>query len=41
MLSRTELKEMVVALLEVWKDNRTDKIPVSSIWGFYSVASLS
>ncbi|XP_074869930.1 ubiquitin carboxyl-terminal hydrolase 32 isoform X2 [Carettochelys insculpta] len=26
-LSRTELKEMVVALLEVWKDNRTDKIP--------------
>ncbi|NXD14904.1 UBP32 hydrolase, partial [Nothocercus nigrocapillus] len=26
-LSRTELKEMMVALLEVWKDNRTDKIP--------------
>ncbi|OXB64883.1 hypothetical protein ASZ78_009764 [Callipepla squamata] len=26
-LSRTELEEMVVALLEVWKDNRTDKIP--------------
>uniref|UniRef100_A0A8C9ENP6 Ubiquitin carboxyl-terminal hydrolase 32 n=1 Tax=Pavo cristatus TaxID=9049 RepID=A0A8C9ENP6_PAVCR len=26
-LSRTELKEMVVALLEVWKDNRTDRIP--------------
>ncbi|NXC28771.1 UBP32 hydrolase, partial [Campylorhamphus procurvoides] len=26
-LSRTELKDMVVALLEVWKDNRTDKIP--------------
>ncbi|CAM5164706.1 unnamed protein product [Eretmochelys imbricata] len=25
-LSRTELKEMVVALLEVWKDNRTDEI---------------
>lgn len=30
-LSRTELKEMVVALLEVWKDNRTDKIPVSRV----------
>uniref|UniRef100_A0A8C2U2B9 ubiquitinyl hydrolase 1 n=1 Tax=Coturnix japonica TaxID=93934 RepID=A0A8C2U2B9_COTJA len=27
-LSRTELTEMVVALLEVWKDNRTDKIPL-------------
>ncbi|XP_077167339.1 ubiquitin carboxyl-terminal hydrolase 32 isoform X2 [Paroedura picta] len=26
-LSRVELKEMVVALLEVWKDNRTDDIP--------------
>ncbi|XP_050177816.1 ubiquitin carboxyl-terminal hydrolase 32 isoform X4 [Myiozetetes cayanensis] len=26
-LSRTELRDMVVALLEVWKDNRTDKIP--------------
>ncbi|XP_067864309.1 ubiquitin carboxyl-terminal hydrolase 32 isoform X2 [Heptranchias perlo] len=26
-LSRTELEEMVVALLEVWKDNRTDSIP--------------
>ncbi|XP_063258926.1 ubiquitin carboxyl-terminal hydrolase 32 isoform X2 [Prinia subflava] len=26
-LSRTEIKDMVVALLEVWKDNRTDKIP--------------
>ncbi|NWS66929.1 UBP32 hydrolase, partial [Crotophaga sulcirostris] len=26
-LSRTELEEMVIALLEVWKDNRTDKIP--------------
>jgi ubiquitin carboxyl-terminal hydrolase 6/32 len=29
-LSRVELKDMVVALLEVWKDNRTDDIPVSS-----------
>lgn len=28
-LSRDELHEMVVALLEVWKDNRTDTIPVS------------
>ncbi|KAG7279753.1 hypothetical protein CRUP_021369 [Coryphaenoides rupestris] len=26
-LSRGELHEMVVALLEVWKDNRTDNIP--------------
>nr|XP_033777792.1 ubiquitin carboxyl-terminal hydrolase 32 isoform X1 [Geotrypetes seraphini] len=26
-LSRMELKEMVVALLEVWKDNRTDALP--------------
>ncbi|NXK92600.1 UBP32 hydrolase, partial [Formicarius rufipectus] len=26
-LSRAELGDMVVALLEVWKDNRTDKIP--------------
>ncbi|OBS67318.1 hypothetical protein A6R68_04147 [Neotoma lepida] len=26
-LSRVELKDMVVALLEVWKDNRTDDIP--------------
>ncbi|XP_018105104.1 ubiquitin carboxyl-terminal hydrolase 32 isoform X1 [Xenopus laevis] len=26
-LSRTELAEMVLALLEVWKDNRTDAIP--------------
>ncbi|XP_066492032.1 ubiquitin carboxyl-terminal hydrolase 32 isoform X3 [Tiliqua scincoides] len=26
-LSRIELEEMVVALLEVWKDNRTDDIP--------------
>ncbi|XP_017277518.1 ubiquitin carboxyl-terminal hydrolase 32 isoform X3 [Kryptolebias marmoratus] len=26
-LSRDELHEMVVALLEVWKDNRTDTIP--------------
>ncbi|XP_069082639.1 ubiquitin carboxyl-terminal hydrolase 32 isoform X2 [Pleurodeles waltl] len=26
-LSRNELKEMVIALLEVWKDNRTDAIP--------------
>lgn len=29
-LSRDELHEMVVALLEVWKDNRTDALPVSS-----------
>lgn len=28
-LSRDELHEMVVALLEVWKDNRTDILPVS------------
>jgi ubiquitin carboxyl-terminal hydrolase 6/32 len=28
-LSRVELRDMVVALLEVWKDNRTDDIPVS------------
>ena len=27
-LSRVELRDMVVALLEVWKDNRTDDIPV-------------
>ncbi|KAJ8280946.1 hypothetical protein GJAV_G00061360 [Gymnothorax javanicus] len=26
-LSRAELQDMVVALLEVWKDNRTDSIP--------------
>ncbi|XP_016852445.2 ubiquitin carboxyl-terminal hydrolase 32 isoform X1 [Anolis carolinensis] len=26
-LSRVELEEMMVALLEVWKDNRTDDIP--------------
>uniref|UniRef100_A0A6I8P540 Ubiquitin carboxyl-terminal hydrolase 32 n=1 Tax=Ornithorhynchus anatinus TaxID=9258 RepID=A0A6I8P540_ORNAN len=26
-LSHTELRDMVVALLEVWKDNRTDDIP--------------
>uniref|UniRef100_A0A8C0FSP8 ubiquitinyl hydrolase 1 n=1 Tax=Bubo bubo TaxID=30461 RepID=A0A8C0FSP8_BUBBB len=30
-LSRTELKEMVVALLEVWKDNRTDKISLGHL----------
>lgn len=29
-LSRVELRDMVIALLEVWKDNRTDDIPVSS-----------
>lgn len=29
-LSRDELHEMVVALLEVWKDNRTDLLPVSN-----------
>lgn len=28
-LSRDELHKMVVALLEVWKDNRTDTLPVS------------
>lgn len=32
-LSRDELHEMVVALLEVWKDNRTDILPVSSHTG--------
>ncbi|XP_066551638.1 ubiquitin carboxyl-terminal hydrolase 32 isoform X2 [Amia ocellicauda] len=26
-LSRSEIEEMVVALLEVWKDNRTDTLP--------------
>ncbi|XP_064158454.1 ubiquitin carboxyl-terminal hydrolase 32 isoform X1 [Anguilla rostrata] len=26
-LSRTEIRDMVVALLEVWKDNRTDSLP--------------
>ncbi|XP_015223155.2 ubiquitin carboxyl-terminal hydrolase 32 isoform X2 [Lepisosteus oculatus] len=26
-LSRSEIEEMVVALLEVWKDNRTDTVP--------------
>ncbi|XP_018424043.1 PREDICTED: ubiquitin carboxyl-terminal hydrolase 32 [Nanorana parkeri] len=26
-LSRTELEDMVLALLEVWKDNRTDAVP--------------
>lgn len=30
-LSRDELHEMVVALLEVWKDNRTDLLPVSKL----------
>lgn len=39
-LSRTELKDMVVALLEVWKDNRTDKIPVSGVWGLISFCFL-
>ena len=29
-LSRVELRDMVVALLEVWKDNRTDDILVNS-----------
>lgn len=29
-LSKVELRDMVVALLEVWKDNRTDDIPVST-----------
>lgn len=28
-LSRDEMHKMVVALLEVWKDNRTDILPVS------------
>lgn len=28
-LSRDEMHKMVVALLEVWKDNRTDTLPVS------------
>lgn len=40
-LSRTELKDMVVALLEVWKDNRTDKIPVSAAWGLIPFCFLS
>uniref|UniRef100_A0A8D2N6L3 Ubiquitin carboxyl-terminal hydrolase 32 n=1 Tax=Zonotrichia albicollis TaxID=44394 RepID=A0A8D2N6L3_ZONAL len=39
-LSRTELKDMVVALLEVWKDNRTDKIPVSGVRGGSSLGTL-
>uniref|UniRef100_A0A8C6L527 ubiquitinyl hydrolase 1 n=1 Tax=Nothobranchius furzeri TaxID=105023 RepID=A0A8C6L527_NOTFU len=30
-LSRDELHEMVVALLEVWKDNRTDTIPLGHL----------
>lgn len=29
-LSREEIHEMMVALLEVWKDNRTDTLPVST-----------
>ena len=31
-LSRAEIQDMVVALLEVWKDNRTDSLPVSTQW---------
>lgn len=34
-LSRDEMHKMVVALLEVWKDNRTDTLPVS--FNTYSV----
>lgn len=30
-LCREEIHEMVVALLEVWRDNRTDSIPVSHL----------
>uniref|UniRef100_A0A8C4EFT5 ubiquitinyl hydrolase 1 n=1 Tax=Dicentrarchus labrax TaxID=13489 RepID=A0A8C4EFT5_DICLA len=30
-LSRDELHEMVVALLEVWKDNRTDTLPLGHL----------
>uniref|UniRef100_A0A667HU20 ubiquitinyl hydrolase 1 n=1 Tax=Lynx canadensis TaxID=61383 RepID=A0A667HU20_LYNCA len=30
-LSRVELRDMVVALLEVWKDNRTDDIPMGHL----------
>uniref|UniRef100_A0A6I8N422 Ubiquitin carboxyl-terminal hydrolase 32 n=1 Tax=Ornithorhynchus anatinus TaxID=9258 RepID=A0A6I8N422_ORNAN len=30
-LSHTELRDMVVALLEVWKDNRTDDIPMGHL----------
>uniref|UniRef100_A0A8C7MPA9 Ubiquitin carboxyl-terminal hydrolase 32 n=1 Tax=Oncorhynchus kisutch TaxID=8019 RepID=A0A8C7MPA9_ONCKI len=32
LLSRKEITEMVGALLEVWKDNRIDLLPVSTIW---------
>lgn len=41
-LSRDELHEMVVALLEVWKDNRTDTLPVSfePVGSFLSLNSL-
>uniref|UniRef100_A0A3Q2NNG2 Ubiquitin carboxyl-terminal hydrolase 32 n=1 Tax=Fundulus heteroclitus TaxID=8078 RepID=A0A3Q2NNG2_FUNHE len=40
-LSRDELHEMVVALLEVWKDNRTDTIPVSSRSDWESLGHLT
>uniref|UniRef100_A0AAY4DKB7 ubiquitinyl hydrolase 1 n=1 Tax=Denticeps clupeoides TaxID=299321 RepID=A0AAY4DKB7_9TELE len=30
-LSRQEIQEMVVALLEVWKDNRTDALPLGHL----------
>lgn len=36
LLSREEITEMVGALLEVWKDNRTDPLPVSNIWPYWT-----
>ena len=39
-LSRVELRDMVVALLEVWKDNRTDDIPVSSDFNYLLACKL-
>lgn len=38
-LCREEIHEMVVALLEVWRDNRTDSIPVSHLT-WYSIEIL-
>lgn len=40
-LSRTELEEMVLALLEVWKDNRTDAIPVRALVTYVISATVS
>lgn len=39
-LCREEIHEMVVALLEVWRDNRTDLIPVSHSLIFNSIIHL-